>query len=241
MREQLAAVDRPLEAGAVRVLADVSSMSRLRMAAIIDAARIMQSDVSICIDFVYSIAKYSRPPRTVAPITAFRAVTAPFAGWQLDPNTPTCAVIGVGYEQDQVIGVVEKFEPAECWTLIPSGPDERYMKSVQKANDTLWEEVPAERRLIYDVVNPFSTFLQLESLVFGVLRDSRPVLIPFGPKIFTVASLLVGAVHAPSVPVWRVSCDQADEARNRAPSGHLTGLRAHFHRPLCDCSDLCDA
>ena len=117
---------------------------------------------------------------------------------------PPVLVLGLGYENDKAIGAVEYIEPAAIWAFEPTGHDERYSKAIRQANKTLWDVLPQEKRLLYSVYHPFDCFVSLESLTYGLVRESRPILVPFGPKLFAVCCLLVSFAH-PMVSVWRVS------------------------------------
>lgn len=213
------------EKDSIHILVDISSMSRQRMAGVIDALRKEYPVKSIVTDFVYSIAEFSDPPEEINPITESGPVSPDFAGWNVDSTISTSAMFGLGFEQDQVLGVVEYLETDDIWVFIPEGPDHRYLESVESANETLWEIVPEERRLRYSVTDVYDTFLEMESLVYGLLATKRPIIIPFGPKIFSIISMIVSAMHDPDVPVWRVSTGQTDTPANRQGSDILAGIR----------------
>jgi hypothetical protein len=207
------------------VCVDVSSMSRRRMADIVDGVRFFDAGCDVVVDFVYSVAAFDSPPIAYPPIVECGPITAEFAGWSNSPSIPSAGVFGLGYEQDQVIGVIEMLESVDVWAFVPDGPDGRYCDAVEAANETLWDVVPDDRRVQYYVTHAFDTYLVLESLVYGVLATRRPVIVPFGPKIFTVVSLLVAAVHAPDVAVWRVSTGQSESPIDRVGTDELTAIR----------------
>ncbi len=212
----------------LRILVDISSMSRQRMAAVIDVVRFSGLDNSICIDFVYAVAEYDQPGGDTYPISEFGPVSRDFAGWPKDPTRSTAAIFGAGYEQDQIIGVVEYLEADEIWVFVPHGPDANYLASVNDANQTLWDVVPEERRIHYDVSMPLDTLASLESLLYGLLADRRPVVIPFGPKVFAAVAMVSAAMHYPSVSLWRVSTGQSESPINRSASGDVVAFSVEF-------------
>jgi hypothetical protein len=67
----------------------------------------------------------------------------------------------------------------------------------------------------------------LESVVYGLLKSFNVIVLPFGPKIFTLCSLLVAGLH-PTVSVWRVSAGGAERPVNRRASGRITCLTVTF-------------
>jgi len=56
---------------------------------------------------------------------------------------------------------------------------------------------------------------------------NNAVLFPFGPKIFTLCSLLVACLN-PAIAVWRVSSQDLGDASDRLPSQFIYGLRVEF-------------
>ena len=220
VRGLLYETDRPL-----RVCVDISSTTRIRIAAILAALITLPRGPAIEVDFLYAPAKYTPPPRHMSQIETAGPILPRYAGWSNEPDQPVTAVFGLGYEYDKAVGTVEFVEPAQVWAFQASGRDARYAEEGRKANEFFWRTLPQERCITYSVDRPFDCFISLESLVFGILTDSRPLLVPFGPKLFTLCCLLVAEVHFPSVAVWRVTSGSSDPAVDRAPDGSVVGLR----------------
>lgn len=215
--------DRPLS-----VCVDVSSMSRLRIAAVVDAFALLECAVPIDVDFLYALAKFSKPSSETGVIEVAEPVLETFSGWTNEPERPISAIVGLGYEPEKVLGVAEFLEPTELWAFMPHGPDPRFLAAAEKANRNLLNEIGLRRVIPYKVKNAFDMFVSLESLTYGILMNGRPVLIPFGPKIFATAALLVGIVHYPDVAVWRVSGGIGDVPLNRKADGNVVGLSVAF-------------
>lgn len=209
----------------VYLFVDISSMNRFRLATILWRLLKTQFHNTVSIDFGYSVAAFSEPNRNdFSPIVQAKPVINEFAGWTNDNNLPITAIIGLGYEYNKAVGILEYIEPGESWAFVPASPDNRYDIEIESANKTLFWLMPENRKLNYRLEHPLDTFYNLESLVFGALKCSRPIILPFGPKIFTLYSLLVAAVHYPKVAVWRVSSDEYQEAIERKPSDYVLGL-----------------
>lgn len=212
--------------GGGAVCIDVSSMTRSRMAAVVWELAV--SDSQWTADFVYSVAKFSPPTSDGAPIESCGPVRPEYAGWSPDPMLPVSAVVGLGYEYHRALGVVELLEPAVRWAFMPFGESADYDRALEEANEQFIGDLKAEQIVRYQVDQPLDCFRSLESVVFGALRGSRPVLVPFGPKIFTLVCLLITALHAPNVALWRVSSGQREEPEERYANGKLIGLRVEF-------------
>jgi hypothetical protein len=212
--------------GKLRACIDISSLSRLRIAILIDILR--NSHIpEITVDFLYALAKFGGPPAPAPPNEHAGPVLPSFSGWSLEPERGPTAIVGLGYEQDKALGAVELMQASRIWTLEPVSGEIQYTPQVERANETLLSYVPVNNRLIYRVESPFTLFLALESLVYGALQQYNPVILPFGPKVFALASLLVASIY-PEVAVWRVSGGRLEQASDRGANGHIGGLSVSF-------------
>ena len=209
---------------------DISSMTRSRLANIVlglcDLSALAGEGISV--DFLYAPGDYSPADGDDLITEISEPVTPEFAGWSENPDAPTSLVIGVGYESEKALGAVEYLDPAQIWCFVPTGEDGRYDADVESANETMWRSSPAAERIPYSVSEPESTFISLESLVYGLSRNSRPILLPFGPKIFALCTFLVGIVHSPRVIVWRVSGGAYTDYRDCVASGKVISLPVIF-------------
>jgi hypothetical protein len=217
--------------GECKVGVDISSFSRFRTAAFVAAVLQIRTEARIIVDFVYAGALFSEPI-DAGPMTSAGPVLPAFAGWSSEPDRPCVAVFGLGYELEKAVGVLEYLEPTHVWAFQPVGHDRRYTKAIALANRTFLESLPASRVVFYNIWRPAELVGRLESLIFGALRSARPMLIPFGPKIFTLSCLLVASLHYPEVPVWRVSPGDAAPPQDRVPNGKVIGLRVDFSTQL---------
>jgi hypothetical protein len=147
-----------------------------------------------------------------------------FAGWSDEPDRPVATVFGLGFEYDRAIGVVEYLEPSNVWSFHAEKSDNRFDKEVQKANKFFWRFVPNAQRFSYRVHLPLDCLIDLESLTFGLLDRFRPILIPFGPKIFALSCLLVAHLHYPKVGVWRVSSGANERPIDRKAKDTIIGI-----------------
>jgi len=211
---------------AVRVLVDISSMNRFRLASLVDVFRNVQGIRTIRVDFVYCLAEYSPPPRLTFVNRHVGPVAPQFSGWWSEPDLQTAAIVGVGYEQDKALGAIEHIQPSEVWLFFPRSPVAEYTSALNYANKSLIDKVKRERWKVlqYDVDVPYALFADLESLVAGLSSRANCIFLPFGPKLFALSSLLVACVHRETA-VWRVS--GAEQPSDRV--GHsVYGLSAAF-------------
>jgi len=210
-----------------KVLVDISSLTRVRIANLISAFRRILTDQDVDAYFVYSLAAFTPPLTEQPPNTHVGPVTHEFAGWWSEPDRALSAVVGLGYEQDKALGAVEHLQADEIWLFRPKSKISEYSVALEEANGTLLRATGLDKQFLYRVQDPLACFVKLESLVQGLSRESNVVLLPFGPKIFALCSLLVGAMDT-QVAVWRVSAQGDEEPVNRKGSGYCYGLRVTF-------------
>jgi hypothetical protein len=208
-----------------RVAIDVSSTTRARLATVVEQlVELAVGGFSLDLLFLYCPAVFVEPQPALSEISTCGPVSPSFAGWTDKPDKPTSAIIGLGYEQDRAIGFVEYLEPATVWYLLPVGSDERYSTELWKANRSLLSDTGTDHQMVYRVYRPADTFHLLSSLCRGLLATSRPTICPFGPKLFTLISLLVATLYSPEIAVWRVSAEQAEPPMDQTANGDVVVL-----------------
>jgi hypothetical protein len=215
----------------IRMLVDISSQSRYRIATLLTELVSLPIDVVIHVDFVYSLAAFVDPPSQVFPNSHVGPVSEQFCGWWGEPERPSCAVVGLGYEQDRALGAVEHIEASEAWAFLPESEIAGYSQALRGANSTLLESLPQKRLIPYRVQQPFDTFINLESLIYGLSQTKNPIILPMGPKVFALISLIVGILHR-DIAVWRVSASVQETAVDRKATGHICGLSATISEKL---------
>jgi hypothetical protein len=214
--------------GERRILIDISSMSRYRISALLYSLATSPGGNNLSIDFAYALAKHSPPPKNTGPITSRGPVLPELAGWAENPGLPISLLIGLGYDLGKSMSSIEYIEPGATWALFPIGEDVKYEKSVFQANQIFLESIEDNKIIKYEVVNCYETFQRIKSLVAGITGTSKPIIIPLGPKIFSLISLLIALLEYPKVSVWRVSSGKYEKVANRIASGTVVGLRVDF-------------
>lgn len=210
------------------LLVDISSMSRPMLAELIFQLSNLNIERSVNVTFTYLPAVFVRGSAEHPPVAVSEPVTPEYAGWTDAPERPIAAVVGLGYEHDLALGALENLEPTAAWAFIPTGEDRRYDDAVAKANRNLEVMLSEDQSMTYRVDHPMRVHAALETLVYGLLQHSRPILIPFGPKVFSLCCLLVARRYAPDVTVWRVSGETMSRAGDRTASGRVVTLKVLF-------------
>lgn len=209
-----------------RVAVDISSMTRTRIAAVVQALAELPPHLQLGADFLYAPSAY-RDPETPPPAILYRAPVLPFFAGSMAMDD-VAVVLGLGYEQHKAASTIEDFGPVEVVTFVPEGTDERFLAAVMAANHGVLEGPLEPRRELYPVADPFATFQRVEALCFEMLHSPEPrmpVLVPLGPKIFAACCMLVAALHSEDVAVWRVSYRGHEPAAPTEAAGEVFGLR----------------
>ncbi len=215
----------------LRLAVDISSMSRERLAktilAILDETILTVLDdvgIAIQIDWLYAPARFSAAELAEdGPVSVNRAI-AGFEGWTDDPTKPAVCILGTGLEGDLALGAIERLEPAETWGFTPKGYDVEYDAEFDRRNAQLLSSFGEGHLVQYAVDQPFATILQLDALVERLRSDYRVVIVPLGPKIFALASLLLARVFE-DLTIWRLSADYNRVPHDRVAAGPIVGLR----------------
>ena len=209
--------------GVASVLIDLSCLARQHIGALFAAVKQLAKLGPVDLQIAYSMARFVKPP--LAWSTAIRRiapVNKDFAGWTASPDNPIELVVGLGYEKGKAIGAAEYLEPGDTWLFIPNSPEEKYLKEVQVQNKELLQERQT-KQLDYDVLSPVDAYHSLLSLVRGMTKVARPILLPFGPKVFFGLSLLV-AMIIEEAAVWFVDGENTASSDMGQPSLHAVIL-----------------
>jgi hypothetical protein len=223
----------------IHVGVDISSMSRPRIAGVIQAIMALPNGAQLTVDLLYTPAQYEPAPREMPDATeALDPVISAFAGAPADPQQPLVLIFGLGYEPERAASALDEFAPQGALPFFPVGRDQRFERDVQNANVSVLELSEVRDPVRYAIEDPFRTFCDLEVVVEtiragtpafsaeeGTQRPARPLLLPLGPKIFAATCMLVAAAADPPVPVWRVSSGVFGEAQERHSDGSLVTLR----------------
>lgn len=211
-----------------RLIVDISSMTRQMIAlTCLHSATLLPNHTVIC-DFIYSPAAFGELPDMDGPILSNGPVASRFAGWCSMPGAPCGLVLGIGYEEDLALGVIEDLEAGAVWAFRPINPDARYDEAIETHNRGLFDVISLNSLVRYSLDDPYALFASVEQLVALSKSDYRVIIVPLGPKVFSLASSLACLANYPEVGLWRVSAGPNLKPVERKPTGELVGLRAVF-------------
>jgi hypothetical protein len=217
-----------------RVVMDISSLTRDRIAVACECFEEHASKRAVEVDFVYYLAAFQRPGKRIKQNAYAGPVLPSFAGWWRYPELPVAAVIGLGYEENKALGAVDLLQvPEAIWTFMPESAVKEYDAELLLANSELLKRVPEDHRVTYTVEDPSRTYKGIAALRQSISDLYNVVLLPFGPKIFGLASILVGLADHHTA-VWRISAGIHAKPREASAHGDPFGLRVTFRSRSSD-------
>jgi hypothetical protein len=213
----------------LHICIDISSFTRLRLAYLLEG--IVSSNAkgkSLEVDFVYTPAQYTKPPRESEGATVCGPVSSFFAGWPSDPELPVAAIIGLGYEREKAVGAYEYLEPTSTALVKPVSHDPRYDSSVKSANESLFLDQNSAEVFTYPIDHAAECVELVNALVQRYQKDHRVITVPFGPKLFALCCMIVACVNYPRIGVWRISADCNSNIRDQVASEYTVALKVVF-------------
>jgi len=221
-----AVLDR-LGNGARRLGIDISSMTRAWFWGLTRAIAEATRNTPLEVFYFYAVARFVRPGQPSPPPTVLGPI--PGLGNSLElPDRGISLLVGLGYEADRALGLVEYIDPRTTWLFYTDpAPDLRFTEYVKTANRALLERVGEDHVVKYQYDALGHTIMALDSLLSGLVRDSRVVIAPLGPKPFGLISFLLSLKH-PGVDVWRVSPGARARPQVRQPAGKILVARTLF-------------
>jgi len=209
-----------------RIAIDISSMSRGRIAAIVEGLTSDERGTPLVADLLYAPATFDAPASADTPILSVEPVSPWLAGWWDDLDQPLAAVIGVGYELEHASSAIDRLEPEDTYVFVPHGDEAGYAAEVQRANQGLLAASRDIQQVAdYDVTEAYQTFQSIDTLVRRLRSEHRVAVVPLGPKIFAACAALVCSLHYPGAQFIRVSAGERREPIIRRANGTVCGLR----------------
>ena len=185
------------------VLIDVSCMTRTMMAELVLC--MAEKRRSGCrVDFAYLPSIYSDPTLEYPKIRRIGAAMPQFSGFEFRPGDPVALILGLGHEYGVSLGLMNQIEPRISIVFRSVGIDERFGSAVAEANFDFQFPPFNPSLLDVDVTDPSGSFSIIENAVANLVSDHRVLVIPGGPKIFAILSILAAFKHMGKVAIFRV-------------------------------------
>lgn len=209
----------------VRILFDCTSMPQLWYYELFRWFGENQEDYSDArIRFVYTMAEYVEPgpPQKVRRLVDFTKSELPPG-----KTKEKALVLGLGHEESLCKNIARLVKPDLLYLFYADPPaDKRFAEKVFVNNHELINEVPIRNLIAYPIRNGQVIYQNLIDTILPLRNDYVINIIPQGPKIFSLASMLI---HL-SYPDTRISYPviRKRPAIDRHPFGEPVILDVHF-------------
>ncbi len=169
------------------ILLDYTSMARIWYAGVLNFLR-LQTGKKINVYLNYSLGKYKDK---LLDYNYSSINSVPFHEGTLSSNTKTLLILAIGFSPYLIKSVIEEIEPNYIVGVLPiPNLEEKYEKmSIKIKNDILTKDIDEWVRCPIDNLESiFSTYADITN---SSLSNRDILFLSLGPKIFSLASLLV--------------------------------------------------
>lgn len=171
------------------VLIDYSSMSRAWYSLLLDWFLHLDQRSQCRLIFTYAEGRYTRhfPPKVIKGIR-----TVPGCAGQPDPTLQTVAILILGFDPIGALAVLEDLEPDITIAVVAGGTGkEQAKRRAISANKPLLSELRDSPLIELPLLNVQDCVAQLREVCAAYYDRYNIVIVPFGPKTLTLASILV--------------------------------------------------
>ena len=223
---ELERVGKNFQVSGFEISVDFSSLDRGLIADLVLAIYRNRSVIG-SVEVLYFPQTFSKPELKLETVTKFGPISPEFSGSSRSSTQKLCMIVGAGYEFGKVIGAQDRLEPDEIYVFSPVGTDPQFEDAVEKANYEFEFIGDVENVINYNLLDPEETFSSLFELVRHKKSTHRVLLLPMGPKILAVFSLLIAVRFHPDVRVWHYSTHRPDgpQISNAIASGQRISLK----------------
>lgn len=201
----------------LNVVFDISSTNRLMMFMVVSAlSRSCRRNDKITV--VYCPSIYKEPDRRFPQMEKLGPISAEFSSFASDPAKPLSLMIGLGFEPGIAMGIISQLEPTISYCFWGAGIDKRFDTAVRDANFGFDFAGFATREVRYLLNDPKGSYDLLEAVTYGLIQQHNVIIVPMGPKLFSLLAALIGMRYVGQVAIWRPVQDRRD-APDASPSG----------------------
>lgn len=187
----------------IRVVVDISSMNRSRIASVVLACGETLATQSCQLDVVYFPSTFASHRHGYEPLSSFGPVHTRLAGWPRDPDLPLALVMTLGTEPRRADGLVELLEPQVLAALLPHGIEGEFDEEIVRTNERVLEVANAP--LPINLLDPEETFRTLVHTVESLRHAARVLIVPLGPKLLVPLAVNAALRTGEEVGVWKAS------------------------------------
>lgn len=190
-----------------RILVDYSIMPKLWYSHLINFFARLEADVEqLTVSFSYTPPEFMQisPPRrvkTMHPLNLFRKTSG--------NNKPTALILGLGCEKDLATMVNLKIRPEKVFAFLADPSfDHEYTCEALRCNRMLLDTLHPSEVVHYPANDHSLIDVKLTALCLDLRLKYKVVIVPLGPKTFTLNCLLL-AIRYPDIELWEVITEKS--------------------------------
>ena len=210
----------------VNVYIDYSSMTKNWYSYII--YEIFNSNIRHKINLYlgYSHAKYKKSSDK----KTYNRVVSPLFGYcNLSiPSKPTSIIIGLGNESNRVFGLKEYFDAIPYIFHSDDSYNKEFSIDAKNLLESILTQIPSKNIFEFPINDLLFSNYILENLCKELIKSSRVIIAPCGPKPFGVLAMLLSLKYDNMIEVWRITPGLKLPITNRIPTGLISTLELKF-------------
>jgi hypothetical protein len=207
----------------IDILIDYSSMPKIWYSEIINYFNSKEDDLG-CVNlwFCYTPSEYTRPIGSIS--NKYLDPVKPI----VTSDKPIALIMGLGYEKGRAEELAKLFKSQITFAFYANpSSDDRYVQEVLDNNKSVLKNIKQEQIIPYPINDLNSINDALTQLCIGLRMNHQVLLVPVGPKPFTLMCSIL-SVRYPDIKTCRVSSVISSVTSDRRPFGDVLIYKVTF-------------
>jgi hypothetical protein len=207
----------------IDILIDYSSMPKLWYSEMINYfISDEETFANVNLWFSYSPSEYTRSVTTIS--NKYLDPIKP----SIQNNKPVALILGLGYEKGRAEEIAKNLNSQATFVFYANpAVDERYVNEVLENNQAVLKKIKQEQIISYPIFDLNSVNDSLTQLCINLRMNHQILLVPVGPKPFTLMCFILAARY-PDIKICRVSSVINSVATDRKAHGELLVYKVQF-------------
>jgi hypothetical protein len=212
-----------IKKSSIDILIDYSSMPKIWYSEIINYFISKEEDLnSVNIWFTYSPSEFTRSISSIS--NKYNDPVKPI----LQGQKPIALIMGLGYEKGRAEEFTKMFNAKITYAFYANpSVDARYVQEVLDNNKTVLQNIKQEQIIPYPIYDLNTVNDSLTELCIDLRINHQVVLVPVGPKPFTLMCFILSARY-PDIKICRVSSIINSGVSDRRAVGDLVIYKVTF-------------
>jgi hypothetical protein len=206
----------------VNILIDYSSMPKIWYSELLNYFNNQEDLTNVNLWFSYSPSSFIKSISSIS--NKYHDPIKPAAL----SNKPIALILGLGYEKGRTEDISKQLNAQVTYAFYANpSVDDRYVSEVLSNNESVLKKISTERIIPYTIFDLNSVSDTLTQLCINLRMDYQVLLVPVGPKPFTLMSFILASRY-PDIKICRVSTIINSAATDHAAHGELLVYKVEF-------------